>query len=218
MCCIWTTSTNKNYRFGMEVMKLFNNLITGNGERRLRTKNHFTTLYFIIKNLLKDNVITGMDGFMSSTIRAFVNDTKNIDLDLLRIDSAMKWEKKELQIHPISLLFYDMKKRPTEKYTNLFRMELLQIFKNVQRMNIWTRHFHSICFDSLLELLRSSGLRTVVIKSSCKSKNKTWAERAWEMNYNVWTEEYAKEKYKVTSKLIQRRIGKQVHHIIEKQD
>ena len=44
------------------------------------------------------------------------------------------------------------------------------------------------------------------------------AEQVWEVNYDIWTEEYAKAKYKVTAKRVSQTNAKQVWQIIEKQD
>ena len=209
-------------------MGFLNCIISGSKMRlKYKTPSHFTLLHSIIKNSLRENIIPGMDGFMSSTIRAFINNTKHIDLNTRWLQKFREYETAKLKIHPISLLMHDIKNYilagdniTPDDYTNLFRLELLQLFKNVDTVHIFISVAYRINFIALLKLMKLSGLKTIVIKSCVYNQDvrEAWAIKAWDANHNAWNEQYRNEGYKVTCEKIIKSDMCKVWHIIKKQD
>ncbi len=163
---------------------------------------------FVIKRLFDNNKIRRVtfDTYIYNTFIAYTHTKKQIvfALDDLYQDDANS-EMRDLVMHKMSK---GSDVRVDNDVSNLFKSELLSIFKNVKTIIIKTTYSHrSDCYTlsmiCLLSLIESTSLDKIIIKAvtdAYKKDKYNWIESLWNVNKEIITNKYHTKNYNINVK------------------
>jgi len=174
----------------------------------------------LINNILGKPTTETFDEYIYSTFQCFCQHKKQIILDLYQLDKCA--DKKMSHFKMTDLIMnslnvrpsYEEKKRDIGDLSNIFRKELLDIFKNVKSIIIITTHpfgntSYSLSLSVLLSLIDSiSFLDKVIVKAVSYKKNKdnNWIYSLWSSSSETIKPEYDAKNYTISIKEVKENV------------
>eukprot|EP00488_Nonionellina_sp_1-RS-2012_P000864 TRINITY_DN1385_c0_g1_i2.p1 TRINITY_DN1385_c0_g1~~TRINITY_DN1385_c0_g1_i2.p1 ORF type:complete len:228 (+),score=63.88 TRINITY_DN1385_c0_g1_i2:178-861(+) len=157
---------------------------------------------FMNKLLNKNNEITKtFDNYLEETFAAFVLNKTHIVLQLLSLHTLEDSGIRDLLMNAMEERAYaEEKRRENKDITNLFKAELLEIFKNVKNIIINTGYeyeYASFSFSmfGLLSLIDSGSVEHVVVKVDGRGN---WIQDIWSSLSNELIQAYQERNYKIS--------------------
>ena len=137
---------------------------------------------------------TKFDPYIYSTFQAFSENKQQITLYLLWLNGIKNNKMRDLMMYSME---NNDKKRDGDDMTNLFKPELLRIFKNVKTLNIISKaHSFSFSLSALLSLLIQSKSLEKVTVDGRKSVN--WIGCLWSSSSQSITQEFDEKNYTIS--------------------
>eukprot|EP00488_Nonionellina_sp_1-RS-2012_P000863 TRINITY_DN1385_c0_g1_i1.p1 TRINITY_DN1385_c0_g1~~TRINITY_DN1385_c0_g1_i1.p1 ORF type:complete len:209 (+),score=59.83 TRINITY_DN1385_c0_g1_i1:236-862(+) len=171
-------------------------------ELKVSADDVFILSNFMNKLLNKNNEITKtFDNYLEETFAAFVLNKTHIVLQLLSLHTLEDSGIRDLLMNAMEERAYaEEKRRENKDITNLFKAELLEIFKNVKNIIINTGYeyeYASFSFSmfGLLSLIDSGSVEHVVVKVDGRGN---WIQDIWSSLSNELIQAYQERNYKIS--------------------
>eukprot|EP01084_Bolivina_argentea_P315267 546154_1 len=196
--------TNQNFEEIIHGLCYLDNMITGakqeqSGKRVPVAKKHIELIKNLFSQILNKYAKKQYDQYVLSSFYSFTLHKQQIILDLHELSIANKTMK--------DIILYELDKRWPEDevvrnyndFSNLFRKQMVFIFKNTESIIITTTssdgyYSYSISMIALLCLMEHSSLQQVIVKAFGKYEN-NWIYSLWCKDSSMLKEYYQKQKW-----------------------
>ncbi len=176
-------NTNQNFKKIIYSVSYLDIIISGGNPGSIKVSKDDV---FVIKRLFDNNKMRRVtfDTYIYNTFIAYTHSKKQIVLDLYWLYYANS-EMRDLVMHKMSK---GRDVRVDNDVSNLFKSELLSIFKNVKTVIIRTTNYngdywYTLSMICLLSLIESTSLDKIIIKAVTYWKDKyNWIESLWNIN------------------------------------
>ena len=225
---IWVTKTHNNYRYVILALSYLDTMING---QKVVTENDDDKAIEILCDLVR-YAANGMlkdiniDRFMLSTFQCFVENKKEIKLDLYMLLMTNKRIRDTIMYQMVK---HESEVRKFERLketdsTNLFRPELFRIFTKAKSLILKVstgRDYYPFSWLALLRMIKMSNLEKVVIKVNLflRAKYKCWMQEIWRKSDQEFKEAYNAENYSISMQIVSTsKFSERVEFMIEKQN
>ena len=169
----------------------------------------------IIQNLMNDFLgkptTETFDDYIYSTFKCFAQHKKQIVLDLHQLNNWADKKMTDLIMYPLDKVNLHKgekeKKRDICDFVNLFRSEILRIFKNTKTVIIisterdgwWS---YSLSLSLLLSIIEPTSLNKVIVKA-VTYKGNNWIHSLWTSSSEIIKQEYDGKSYDISMKEVE---------------
>eukprot|EP01084_Bolivina_argentea_P122946 217901_1 len=210
--CVWLRATKQNFEQFIRALYYFDTMITGGQHgASIPTQSDVTILSELINWILNKPTTRTYDSYIHSTFTSFAQIKDHITLDLYELHKA-DCTIRNLILHPLKetevTTVNEMEGQNSNDLTNLFRLELFGIFRNIKTIVIKTTSdygmtSHKISMIGLLSLieLQSSLDKISVTAVTYDDEDETynWISLFWSCHRDSLKKAY-REKYYTISK------------------
>ena len=190
---IYITKSHQNFSTIITALSVFDSMLSGAMTKNEVWKGISAKHVSVLKGLVNDSLgnkdgkgEVELDPYIKNTFKAFIQSKKSIILNQRYLSDEFEVNKDFRNLIMYKLERYKEHILPTDN-TNLFRSELLTLFKKVTTITLITNHFlHDkigiISMDALLLIIKNTSLERINILSFVQknvSDCSSWISQMW---------------------------------------
>eukprot|EP01084_Bolivina_argentea_P036818 68077_1 len=179
-------TTEQNFEDILYSISYLDICFTGGRTKHLKnvSNNDILVIETLFKHIVNKPITITLDKYIYDTFAAFVNNKTQIILDMDELQSANN-KFRDLIMHPMQK---SRNKREDNDFTNLLKLEMFSIFKNVNTLIIKDYYgAWSVSMIGLLSLIEFGSLDKVVVKDN---KHNKWISSLWSSDSKILKHKY----------------------------
>ena len=192
--------TKENFQQFVGAFWYFDSLLTGSDLYGLqRNKKHLYIIENLINHSLKKQTKASFPPFIMDCFQAFIQNKKQIILNLFQFDQYVDSEICEFLFHSLNV---DKEiKRKDDDYRNLIRNEIFFLFPKAKILLIKSASFWSYSFSlmALLNVICQSNLNEIIMESASVTvyDGSSWINEMWNSDCQMLKKKYFEKGFEI---------------------